>query len=103
MINPYTVLGVKPNATNEEIKRAYLKKVKKLHPDRQGGEASSSIAFLRVQEAFELIGTRDSRATYDWRRTAGINVHSAPAYDHSVSFLEKYTHKHRCCRFYRVY
>lgn len=60
----YDVLGVAPDATQEEIKSAYRREAKAHHPDhssRGGG------AFQEVQAAYEVLGDTLQRAAYDRR------------------------------------
>lgn len=57
----YDVLGVDPAVDAETIRRAYRARLRETHPDT-GGDAA---AFVRVQRAWELIGTPDARAAYD--------------------------------------
>jgi len=58
---PYEVLGVRPDATHEELRRAYRRLLRETHPDT-GGTAA---AFQAVQEAWERIGDPEDRARYD--------------------------------------
>lgn len=56
--NPYKVLGVSPNASNEEIKKAYREMSRKYHPDSYGDNPLAGLAeekFKEVQEAYEQI------------------------------------------------
>ena len=55
-IDPYAVLGIQPGAGDEEIRAAYLAKVKLYPPDRAPGE------FERVREAYDLLRDRRQRA-----------------------------------------
>lgn len=57
----YDELGVKPDATNEEIRRAYRRKAKQNHPDR-GGSADKMAA---VNKAYETLSQPQRRLTYD--------------------------------------
>jgi hypothetical protein len=59
--SPYDVLGVSATATTEELRRAYRARLRSSHPDT-GGEARE---FHAVQEAWELVGTPESRAAFD--------------------------------------
>lgn len=59
--SPYEVLGVDASASQAELKRAYRRQLRQTHPDA-GGTAAS---FLAVQQAWERIGTPESRARYD--------------------------------------
>ena len=58
-MNPYEVLGVSPNASDDEIKKAYRQLVKKYHPDRYAGNASAqaraSEKLKQVNEAYDMI------------------------------------------------
>lgn len=57
----YGVLGVGKNATEEDIKKAYRKKVKKCHPD-YGGDSEE---FRKVQEAYDVLSNEEKRALYN--------------------------------------
>ncbi|MQN01643.1 MAG: J domain-containing protein [Lachnospiraceae bacterium] len=57
-MNPYDVLGVSPNATDEEIKHAYRELSRKYHPDANANNPLKDLAeekFKQVQEAYEEI------------------------------------------------
>lgn len=60
----YDTLGVKPEASAEDIKRAYRRLAAKTHPD-VGGEMMAPL-FLTVQAAFEALGTQARRDAYDY-------------------------------------
>ncbi|MFB6247509.1 MAG: DnaJ domain-containing protein [Salinibacter sp.] len=67
MIDCYAVLEVGRDASQEEIKDAYRKRVLECHPDRaaDGEEAAAKEEFLRVRRAFELLSDPQKRAAYD--------------------------------------
>jgi Ca-activated chloride channel homolog len=60
----YLMLGVRRAATQEEIRRAYLKAVQKLHPDKNVNPGETEM-FLDVQQAYETLGDPGRRAKYD--------------------------------------
>ena len=56
--NPYKVLGVSPNASDEDIKKAYYELVRKYHPDRYSGSDLADLASEKMKEinaAYEQI------------------------------------------------
>ena len=53
--DPYKILGVSPNASDEEIKRAYRALAKKYHPDRNPGDAEAARKMQEVNAAYEQI------------------------------------------------
>ena len=60
--NYYRILDVPYNATFFEIKEAYRKKVKEVHPDKVKGNAEQ---FKRVREAYEVLKNVEKRKWYD--------------------------------------
>jgi len=73
---PYEILGVSSSATDDELRRAYRKRLRETHPDA-GGVATE---FHAVQLAWEKIGTASARAVYDrGRPTAGQRESYAPS------------------------
>ncbi|WP_428264699.1 DnaJ domain-containing protein [Haliangium sp.] len=67
----YKVLGVKPDASPEEIKRAYRKLAKKYHPDSTGGDKAKESRFKQVGQAYDVLGDSEKRAQYDAIRAGG--------------------------------
>ena len=62
---PYSVLGVGRNASDVEIKRAFRKKARQFHPDRNPGDASAEAKFKEVQAAYESVATAKDRSEYE--------------------------------------
>lgn len=60
----YEILGVKQNASPEEIKHAYHEKARKFHPDINPSDSANE-SFLAVQEAFEVLSNTEKRKAYD--------------------------------------
>ena len=74
----YEVLGVAPDAAEEDLRKAYRLRLRQTHPDT-GGDAAR---FVQVQRAWELVGTADARASYDRGHGFGTDAPSyAPAGD----------------------
>lgn len=61
----YEVLGVKKNATADEIKRAYRTLSKKYHPDRNQKDPTAEAKFKEVQHAYSVLNDAKKRAQYD--------------------------------------
>lgn len=62
-MNRYDVLGLKPEATLDEIKKAYKKLAAKTHPDLHGNVMAP--LFMSVQDAYETLSVPAKRAAYD--------------------------------------
>ena len=69
----YEVLGVKRDASDEDIKSAYRKLARKYHPDRNPGDKQAEENFKEVQAAYDVLSEKDKRAQYDRFGFAGEN------------------------------
>jgi len=63
--DPYTVLGVPREATKEQIKQAYRKLARTLHPDRDPGNAAALDRFKEVTVAYDILSDVAKRIRYD--------------------------------------
>jgi len=61
----YEVLGVERDATPEQIKKAYRRLARELHPDVAGAEAGSEDRFKDVSRAYEVLSNPEKRRMYD--------------------------------------
>ena len=65
MADLYSTLGVARGADEAEIKKAYRKLAKELHPDRNKDNPKASERFSKVAQAYDILTDKDKRARYD--------------------------------------
>ena len=91
----YKVLGVDRNAEEAEIKKAYRKLARELHPDRNKGNPKAEERFKKVSAAYAVLGDKEKKKLYDqygpdglrdgfdpemWKRYSGYGSRGASAY-----------------------
>lgn len=80
MTDPYKILGVKKNASLDEIKKAYRKLAKGHHPDLNPGNKEAEKKFKEISHAFDLIGTKEAREKFDRGETDEQKQHQYEQY-----------------------
>ena len=65
MRDPYSVLGVSKSASAADIKSAYRKLAKKLHPDANKSDPKAASRFSELNAAYEIVGDDDKRKAFD--------------------------------------
>ena len=85
MRDPYAVLGVSRGASEDDIKKAYRRLAKKLHPDLSPGNRANEQQFKEVTAAYDLLSdpakrARLDRGEIDGERGAGFRAEGARAY-----------------------
>ena len=66
-MNPYEILNVSENSSDEEIKKAYRSLAKKYHPDMNSDDPSAEEKFKEINEAYDKINSQEKRNEYQNR------------------------------------
>lgn len=80
MKDPYSVIGVAKTASADDIKKAYRKLAKELHPDVNPGDKAVEQRFKEVSAAYHLLSDPEQRAKYD---RGEINADGSQAYENA--------------------
>jgi len=67
----YAVLGVSPQASDEEIKKVYRQLALKYHPDRNQGSPEAETKIRQINAAYEILGNPEARRSYERLRFGG--------------------------------
>lgn len=61
----YDLLGVSTNVTSVELKKAYYKRARDVHPDRNNGDPAAAQKFQQLSHAYQVLSNDQARAAYD--------------------------------------
>lgn len=61
----YGILGLKKNASEADIKRAYRRLARKYHPDLNPGSRTAAETFKKIQQAYDVLSSSEKRKVYD--------------------------------------
>lgn len=80
----YDLLGVPTGATESDIKKAYYRKAREVHPDKNPDDATAHARFQQISKAYQVLSDAELRNTYDVNGKDGIDEQKLPDIDAAV-------------------
>ncbi|KAH0785412.1 dnaJ subfamily A member 2 [Histomonas meleagridis] len=78
----YDILGVKPDVNEHDLKRAFIKRAREVHPDKNPNDPNATEKFQKVNEAYEILKDPTKREIYDKYGSKGLEENqNAPQAD----------------------
>lgn len=77
----YELLGVSRTASADDLKRAYRKRARELHPDANSGDAATAERFKEVARAYQVLSDPELRSRYDRFGEQGVSGAAGPSMD----------------------
>ncbi len=90
MSNYYEMLGLKSDATAEQIKSAYRKLSLKFHPDKNDGDNYFSEWAKKINEAYEILGNPSKKLAYDKQLKKDENTSNSNSYRNTNNSINEY-------------
>jgi Ca-activated chloride channel homolog len=74
LFDPYLILGLSPNASDDDIKKSYRKLAQRLHPDKNPNNSAVLSQFQEISEAYSLLSDYDARKKYDREKSNYVSA-----------------------------
>ena len=87
MTNPYETLGVQPEASDEEIKKAYRNLAKKYHPDLHPNDEAASVKMNEINAAYDILSKHHSSDSWQ-QRTASQTYEQQSTYNGQAEYVD---------------
>lgn len=88
--NPYELLGVEQDASNDEIKRAYRRLALKYHPDKNADDDAAAKKFRQISEAYEVLSDAEKRAAYDQGGMRDVETQGHAGFDNDEEIYSRF-------------
>lgn len=83
----YDLLGVAPDVSERDLKKAFMVKARQLHPDKNRDDPDATEKFQQVNEAYEILKDPQKRQTYDQYGAEGLKGGGGAGFDDILSHL----------------
>ncbi|KAJ3770814.1 DnaJ-domain-containing protein [Lentinula raphanica] len=87
----YDLLGISPSASEDEIKKAYRKKARDIHPDKNRDDPNAGTKFQEMAAAYEILSDPETRALYDEGGMEGLQGGRSGGMDMDDLFTQFFT------------
>lgn len=91
--DPYKVLGVSPDATKDEIKKAYRKKAKEYHPDLHPDDPTATEKMNEINEAYDMLNNPEKYKKQEQRSSSGYQNAYGNSYERSDENTGQYGYR----------